>query len=222
MMSIAPQAPKLVARFGAHRVVPAGLALTGVGLGVFSFMTVDTVIWSVYIAVVPLATGMALTMTPLTTLIMSSVPLAKAGVGSAMNDTTRELGGALGVAVLGSVVTAQYASSLAPSIAALPAEAQSFANSGLSGALAVAERIGLDTPAGRALADAGRSAFVDGMGWSAVVGAGVVLLAATLAWFLLPKGTEIPQGAREGVPGDDDAAGDVIDEGILVPSPILD
>ena len=222
MMSVAPQAPRLVARFGAHRVVPVGLALTGVGLGIFSLMTVDSVIWSAYFAVIPLATGMALTMTPLTTLIMSSVPLAKAGVGSAMNDTTRELGGALGVAVLGSVVTARYVSSLAPSIASLPAEAQSFATSGLSGALAVADRIGIDTPAGRSLADAGRSAFVDGMGWSAIVGAVVVLLAAALAWFLLPKSTDVPEGAREGVPGDDDAAGDVIDEGVLIPSPILD
>ncbi len=245
IMSVAPQAPKLVARFGAARVVPVGLGFTALGLAVFSQVGVDTVIWSVYIAIVPLAAGMALTMTPLTTLIMSSVPLGRAGVGSAMNDTTRELGGALGVAVLGSVVTSQYTASLAPSIAGLPAEARAAADSGLTGALAVAERIG-GAP-GAEITAAAQSAFVDGMGTAAVVGALVVFIAAAVAWFLLPKGTTVPQGAVPGtVPADidhgpatveapvgavdevvltpipDGAAGDLVDEGTPTPSPIVD
>ena len=85
---------------------------------------------------------MAITMTPLTSLIMSSVPLGKAGVGSAMNDTTRELGGALGVAVLGSLVTSQYASGIGPDLVGLPEEARQVAESGLSGALQVGSQIG--------------------------------------------------------------------------------
>lgn len=241
IMSVAPQAPKLVARFGAARVVPVGLGLTAFGLGAFSQVGTETVIWSVYGAIVPLAAGMALTMTPLTTLIMSSVPLGRAGVGSAMNDTTRELGGALGVAVLGSVVTSQYTASLAPSIAGLPAEARAAADSGLTGALAVAERIGGVT--GAEITAAAQSAFVDGMGLAAVVGSLVVFTAAAVAWFLLPKGTEVPPGA---VPADvehdqvdivatggaadevaltpihDGAAGDLVDEGTRTPSPIVD
>jgi Na+/melibiose symporter-like transporter len=241
IMSVAPQAPKLVARFGAARVVPVGLGLTATGLAAFSQVGVDTVIWSVYIAIVPLAAGMALTMTPLTTLIMSSVPLGRAGVGSAMNDTTRELGGALGVAVLGSVVTSQYTASLAPSIAGLPGEARAAADSGLTGALAVAERIGGTT--GAEITAAAQAAFVDGMGLAAVVGSLVVFTAAAVAWFLLPKGTEVPPGA---VPADvdrgpvtagvavgatddvvlapipDGAAGELVDEGTPTPSPIVD
>ena len=132
---------------------------------------------------------LALTMSPLTTLIMTSVPLGKAGVGSAMNDTTRELGGALGVAVLGSLVTSTYTSQLGPSLTGLPTAARTAADSGLAGALQVAERMGA---AGNPLADAAKLAFVDGLGVAALVGAIVVLGAATLSWFLLPSGLGVP------------------------------
>ncbi len=205
MMTIAPQVPKLVARFGARNVVPVGLGLVAVGLAVFSQVEVDTSIWFVYLSIIPLAAGMATTMTPLTTLIMSSVPLGKAGVGSAMNDTTRELGGALGVAILGSLVTGRYTTSLAPAIAGLPEEAHSMADSGLTGALAVAERIGGDT--GAQLALAAKEAFVHGLGLAAVVGAIGVAVAAIAANRLLPRGPivmapsgELPDLGDEPVP----------------------
>lgn len=82
MMSIAPQVPKLVARFGAARVVPAGLTFTAIGLLAFSTLETGSSVWNVYLAIIPMAAGMATTMTPLTTLIMTSVPLGKAGVAS--------------------------------------------------------------------------------------------------------------------------------------------
>jgi len=221
MMSLAPQVPKLVARFGTHRVVPTGLTCTAIGLFVFSQMSVSSPLWSIYVSVVPLAAGMALTMTPLTTLIMSSVPLNRAGVGSAMNDTTRELGGALGVAVLGSVVSSVYVDRLAGVTAGLPAPVREIADSGLGGALAVAEKMG---PAGNALADTARQAFVDGMGTTAFAGGIGVLVAAALAARLLPRGGFTPPGAHHGRPGSDEtgAGGDVIDEGVIEASPILD
>ena len=117
MMGLSPQVPKLVARFGVHRIVPLGLSFVATGLLLFSFMGVHTAIWWMYGPVLFLAAGMALTMTPLTTLIMSAVPISKAGMGSAMNDTTRELGGALGVAVLGSLVTSTYTSAVGEAFA---------------------------------------------------------------------------------------------------------
>ena len=218
IMTIAPQVPKVVARFGAHRVVPVGLGFVATGLLVFSQVRVDSSIWIVYLSILPLAAGMATTMTPLTTLIMSSVPLSKAGVGSAMNDTTRELGGALGVAVLGSLVTSTYTSSLNGNVAALPESLREVARSGLAGALGVAEQLG---PNGTALASAAKSAFVDGLGVAALVGAAVVFTAAVAAWHLLPSSHELSAGSKPGVPGDDDAAGDVVDEGVLSPSPII-
>ena len=225
MMAMAPQVPKAVARFGAHRVVPVGLTFIAFGLLVFSRVDVDTPLWFLYLSIIPLAMGMATTMTPLTTLIMSSVPLGKAGVGSAMNDTTRELGGALGVAVLGSLVTSQYGTSLAPAIGGLPAQARAIADSGLAGALKVAEQIG--GSAGGSIADAARGAFVDGIALAAVVGAAVVLLAAVAAWFLLPSSHIVASHGGAGPidptdPHHANAAGDVVDEGELEASPIID
>ena len=121
MMAVAPQVPKLVARFGAAPGRAGRASASSPSAWPCSRQVeVDSSIWFVYCSIIPLAAGMALTMTPLTTLIMSSVPLGKAGVGSAMNDTTRELGGALGVAVLGSVVTSRFTRSLGPALAGLP------------------------------------------------------------------------------------------------------
>jgi EmrB/QacA subfamily drug resistance transporter len=190
MMLVAPRVPKLVARFGAARVVPLGLAVTALGLFAFSTIQVDSSLAIVYLSVLPLGLGMAITMTPLTTLIMSSVPLGRAGVGSAMNDTTRELGGALGVAVLGSVVTSQYTSGLTGIIGQLPEQARAVADSGLAGALAVAGGVG--GTQGELLATAAKEAFVDGLNLAAGIGSVVVFIAAFVAWRLLPPTTSAP------------------------------
>ena len=221
IMSVAPRVPKMVERFGAARVVPVGLCFTATGLAAFSTVGVGSNLLEIYASVLPLAFGMAVTMTPLTTLIMSSVPLGRAGVGSAMNDTTRELGGALGVAVLGSVVTSGYTAGLATSLAGLPDQARGLAGSGLSGALAVAGRVGGEQ--GEALADAARQAFVDGLGMASLVGSAVVFGAALAARFLLPHDREQLAAARRGAPAAaGSAAGTVIDEGEIetAPTPI--
>jgi hypothetical protein len=176
------------------------------------------------LSILPLAMGMALTMTPLTTLIMSSVPLGKAGVGSAMNDTTRELGGALGVAVLGSLVTSRFTSSLGPVVAGLPEQARERAESGLAGALGIAERLG--GAQGEAIAEAAREAFVSGIGLAASVAAVVVLVAAAASAKLLPSSHLAPalglptSGSR--ADADRSAAGEVVDEGAMEPAPVVD
>ncbi|HEY1116873.1 MAG TPA: MFS transporter, partial [Acidimicrobiales bacterium] len=112
------------------------------------------------------------------------------GVGSAMNDTTRELGGSLGVAVLGSVVTSQYTSGVGGSLAALPDQARALADSGLAGALRVAGEIG--GVQGDTIAGAAKAAFVDGLGTAALVGSVVVFVAAFVSWKLLPRTTLAP------------------------------
>jgi len=190
MIMVAPRVPKLVARWGAAKVVPIGLTFTALGLGAFSTVGVDSSLLTVYLCVLPLALGMAITMTPLTTLIMSSVPLGRAGVGSAMNDTTRELGGSLGVAILGSVVTSQYTSGVGGSLAALPDQARALADSGLAGALRVAGEVG--GVQGDTIAGAAKEAFVDGLGTAALVGSMVVFVAAFVSWKLLPRTTPAP------------------------------
>jgi len=183
MMLVSPQVPGLVARFGPRNVVPTGLGIVAFGLFAFSFVGVGTPAWLVLVPALFLATGMALSMTPLTTLIMASVPVTKAGVGSAMNDTTRELGGALGVAVLGSVLTSTYGASLRPVTEDLPAQAREVAETGLTGAMAVAAQMG---EAGEALVDAAKHAFVDGLGLAAIIGAVIVALVALSVRRALP------------------------------------
>ena len=215
IMAVAPRVPTMVERFGAARVVPVGLGFTATGLALFSTVGVDSSLLHVYASVLPLGFGMAVTMTPLTTLIMSSVPLGRAGVGSAMNDTTRELGGALGVAVLGSVVTSQYSSGLASSIAGLPDGVRALADSGLSGALAVAG--GLEPGQGEALVATARQAFVDGLGSAAIVGSVVVFGAALVARFLLPHDhASTAKGRSEAAAS---AAGTVVDDGRVEAEP---
>ena len=206
MMATAPQAPALVARFGAARVVPVGLGSVALGLVLFSQMGVDTPIWFMYGPLLLLGGGMAVTMTPLTTLIMSAVSLGKAGVGSAMNDTTRELGGALGVAVLGSLVTSAYTSSIGDAVRGLGEGERAVAETGLVGAFDVARGMGA---AGGDLIAAANQAFMDGVQLAALTGAAVVALAAVAAWRLLPQAQPAefalpaPADPAEDAPADD-------------------
>ena len=115
---------------------------------------------------------------------MGSLPKEKAGVGSAVNDTTRELGGALGVAVIGSVLSSVYTAHLTDAAAGrLPEQALDTATSSVGAALAVAQRIG---PAAEPLVTAARQAFVDGMVIGSRVTAVVAVLGALVALKWLP------------------------------------
>ncbi|HEX2577823.1 MAG TPA: hypothetical protein VHK88_15840, partial [Aquihabitans sp.] len=107
-----------------------------------------------------------------------------------------------------------------PSVAGLPEQAQQAADSGLTGALAVAEGIGGGP--GEALAQAARQAFVDGLSTAAILGAIAVAGAAAAAWFLLPRGDEVPAGVVPGQAQEEGASGDLVDEGVLTPAPVVD
>lgn len=193
IMLVAPQTPKLGARFGAPRIVATGLGLVAIGMLAVGTVGIDSSYPYVLLTMIPLATGMALTMAPLTASIMVAVPTNRAGVGSAMNDTTRELGGALGVAVLGSIVASRYASEVAASVGGLPEQAAATAESGLAGALLVAGRLGEQ---GADLADAAKEAFLSGLTLATTIGAVVAAVASVLALRLLPP---LRYGARPAV-----------------------
>jgi hypothetical protein len=122
--------------------------------------------------------------------IMGAVPKEKAGIGSAMNDATRELGGTIGVAVVGSVYASVYAATLtATSIAQqLPAPALATARSSMAGALGVASRL-YEGEATRLVAAANR-AFLHGLTAGSWVAAGVALAGAALAVAFLPARPE--------------------------------
>jgi EmrB/QacA subfamily drug resistance transporter len=176
MMAFATISPSFVERFGPRRVVTAGMALTGVGVLGLSALDVSTpyVVLGIFLFVMGMGAG--LVMPPSTTSIMSTLPLGKAGVGSAVNDTTREIGAALGVGIMGSVLASQYQSSLKVAIAGLPAAAREHANTGVGEALQIAQRLG-GTAGGR-LAEGARAAFLDGMQVSLWVAAALLLAGA--------------------------------------------
>jgi EmrB/QacA subfamily drug resistance transporter len=185
----APLSARLTEKVGSKIVVTTGLVIVAIALTVISGVEVDGGYGRVALALSIMGFGMGMTMAPATDSIMGSLPLAKAGVGSAMNDTTRQVGGALGVAVLGSVLASTYSAAMTPLVTALPPPAAELALDSVGGAARVAGEIG---EAGAALVRAAASAFVDGMGNAALVAAGVALAGAMVAAVFLPARPDDP------------------------------
>jgi len=195
MMVVAPNSPRLAARFGANRVVAFGLVCVSCAMFLFTISRIDTSYWALLPVMMTMAGGMALVIPSMTGSIMSAVPLGKAGVGSAMNDTTRELGGALGVAVLGSLVASRYGTKLEPALSLLPDELRQRAGESLAGALQAAGT--MDGETGAAVNRIAREAYVSGLHVSAIVAGSVVLLASGIVHRKLPAGNPHAQGAAE-------------------------
>jgi MFS transporter, DHA2 family, integral membrane protein len=187
MMIVAPQTPKLSARFGANRAVAGGMLLVALGFALLAGLQPQSSYFYVLLAFIPFISGMALTMSPMTSAIMSAVPARRAGAGSAMNDATRELGAALGIAVLGSIAASRYTASLNSVLGRVPAGDRSAARASLSGALQVAAKIG--GSAGRALQHASQVAFIDGIRLASVVGVVLALVASGFVFRNLPATT---------------------------------
>jgi EmrB/QacA subfamily drug resistance transporter len=188
-----PLSAKLTERLGIRLVVPAGLTAVSAALYLLSVADATSGYGLIAGALVLLGLGMASAMAPATDAIMGSLPEAKMSVGSAINDTTRVAGGALGVAVLGSLLASGYRGSMDSAVSALPLQARELAQDSLAGALAVSERVG----DGR-LAAAAQDAFVSGMHTAALVAAAVALTGALVAAVFLPS--EVREPAREVVP----------------------
>jgi MFS family permease len=189
MMTMAPMSARFVERFGARAVVSAGLTFVATGLFLASLLGATTPYILLAGVLVVMATGMSITMAPATASIMTSLPLRKAGVGSAWNDTTRELGGALGVAVLGSVMASQYTSELTSRLAGIPAEVGRVAETSVGAAVQISTE--LPATLGDALSAGAKSAFMDAMGVALVVAAGVAVAAAAVVRRYLPGPIEV-------------------------------
>ena len=175
----------LTERLGTKLVVGGGLLLVAGALGAFTTIGVETeYLWKVAGALTTMGFGMGLAMAPATEAIMGALPQAKAGIGSAMNDVVREVGGTLGVAVLGSLVSTSYASGMDGATAALPPEAAEAASDSVGAAHGVAAEIG---GAGAQLIAAADQSFVDAMSTASTLAAGVALIGALLALAFLPS-----------------------------------
>ncbi|TDC25874.1 MFS transporter [Streptomyces sp. 8K308] len=169
-------APRLAARAGTRATCVAGLLLISTGLAVLAQLDSSSSYWLLLCGLLPLGAGMGLAMTPATTAITDALPPSQQGIGSAVNDLTRELGGALGIAVLGSIMQSAYRDQL--DLSGLPGPVAAQARD----SVAVALRLG--SPA----ADRAREAFADGMSTALICAAVVVVCAAAAVAALLRHG----------------------------------
>ena len=190
MILVSPRSPAVAEKIGVRNTTRLGFALMALGFVGFTFLDANSGYGLFAASIMGVAGGLALLMPPSTSAIIASLPLAKAGVGSAVNDVNREVGGAIGIAMLGSILNSVYRSSidLTEVDAAVPdaaraqfAEAEEAITEGIAGAQAVSAEItklpfpGADKIA-QLIQDASSSAFVSGMGISFAVAAGIAVV----------------------------------------------
>jgi hypothetical protein len=197
-----PTGMPLSRRIGTRATVAIGMAIVAAGLLVFRMAGVTDGYPYAAVTLFLVGGGMGLAMGPLTVIMVRTLPIAKQGVASAMNGTARELGGALGVAILGSLAAPVYADGVRPVTALLPPQAAAAVGDSLAGAGAVAARM----QGGQAALILGlaRASFVDGMAFAVLLGAAVALVGAAVALALLPGrttaiGMAAPTGAAAAV-----------------------
>ncbi|PRX48645.1 EmrB/QacA subfamily drug resistance transporter [Prauserella shujinwangii] len=190
MMITSGVAPRLAERVGARATMVAGILLTAAGLALLAtLVSVDGGYLAVLPGMIAMGTGMGLSMPPATAAITSALPRERQGVASALNDVTREFGTALGVALLGALLSAGYRSAITPRLDGIPAGTADAAREGIANALEAAHG-----PGARALVRAARESFVDG--WQTAMWAGVAIM-AVLVVGLLARGPRNPAPTAE-------------------------
>ena len=186
-----PLAARGAQRFGTKPLVVTGLVSMAVGFGVAGSMPGDSPYGLVVLAMLFMGGGLGLVNAPATEAIMGSLPPAKAGVGSAVNDTTRELGGTLGVALVGSLFSSVYAAKISTALAPLPlpAEAKVLAGESAGAAAEVARRVGEAAgPQAQQMVQAAiNSSFMSGFHAGSWLAVGIVLMGAAIAFRFLPS-----------------------------------
>ncbi|MFD7867537.1 MFS transporter [Streptomyces sp. NPDC059783] len=182
-MVFAPRARHVVARFGARAVCTVGMLAVAAGLAAFALFDADTPVWVMCVVFFVQGTGMAHVMPPVTVAVMQALPREKAGSGSAVNNTFRQVGGALGIAVLGSVLSTVYRGDIEDHLGAVPAAVRDVAGESIEATLGVAEKMG---PAGTPLVAAANDAFMSAMHVTAFCSAGVAALGALVVALFLP------------------------------------
>lgn len=221
IMLSAPRSAALVRRFGARIVVATGVFTVACALGFYVFVQNDSPLWMVEIGLVLMGLGMGNVMAPATESIMSAVPRDKAGAGSAVNNTVRQVGGALGVAILGSVMSSSYRGAIGSSVDVLPVRFRDSAGESIGGTM---EAVGRTSEAVRhgtlppeaahglpGLVDAARDSFAHAMHvtsvWSfAFAAVGAVVVAVFLPGRLVAGRRSDEQSA----PGDTAPVADVV------------
>jgi DHA2 family multidrug resistance protein-like MFS transporter len=190
----APRSAAMVQRYGPKAVCAVGMLLVSLTLGTFTLVTATTPIWVLLTVFFVQGVGMANVIPPTTEAVISSLPREKAGVGSAVSNTVRQVGGALGVAVLGSVLSQVYRGQISGHLVGLPAGLRDTAAESIASTYAVAARMG---PAGAALLGPADDAFVQAMHWAAggSTVAALIGAAAVLRWLPRQSAQHVPAAA---------------------------
>jgi EmrB/QacA subfamily drug resistance transporter len=208
LLVLAPTSARIVERVGTKAVLGTGLLIVSTALALQTTLEVSSPTIQVIGLTMLLAAGMANVMAPATESIMGSLPRAKAGVGSAVNDTTRQVGGAIGVALLGSLLSSVYRSDVREGLAgtALPPELLDAASSSVQAAVRIGEPAGA---AGEHIVTTAHAAFLSGYHLAVLVAAGFTLIGAAAVFLWLPARAPDAGGPRAGAgaPGGDGAVG---------------
>jgi Na+/melibiose symporter-like transporter len=182
----APLSTRWVRRWGNKVVVAIGMAIVAISL--LSMLTLTTTSSAAHVVVITmiLGLGMANIMAPATESIMGSLPRAKAGVGSAMNDTTRQVGGAVGVALLGSILSSQYGANVSNALRGhVPDSLLAGARDSVGAAVGLSQKAAA-RPFAAQIVDAAHHSFVSGMHSAVLVAAGIVVIGAVGVLRFLP------------------------------------
>ncbi|MEU9191020.1 MFS transporter [Streptomyces sp. NPDC048484] len=182
----APRARLVVDRLGYRVTTTGGMLTIAAMLAAFTVLDADTPIWILEVIFFLMGAGMAHIMTPASVVIMQALPREKAGSASALSNTFRQVGGALGIAVLGSVLSAAYRSGIEDK---LPPAARHEAGESIEATLGFAAKLG---PKGDALVGPANDAFLHAMHVTALCGAGVALVGALVVGLFLPGRTPAP------------------------------
>jgi EmrB/QacA subfamily drug resistance transporter len=186
-LPVSTVAASLSERLGQRPVMSVGFVMAAGGLALMSFASADTGYWLFLVASLVLAVGVGLSMTPATNAIVKSLPAAKQGVASAVNDTAREIGSAFGVAILGSAFNIGYRHTIDPNLGSLPSGVAAGAHEAPAIALRAAGGLGAR---GVQLATDTRVAFMSGLRYGLVVAAIALLVGALYVGLRAPDREE--------------------------------
>ena len=184
MLPLSTVAATLAERWGQRVVGTIGLSITAVGFVTMAAMNTGSGYTHFVIAMMMVGVGMALAMTPSTNAIVGSLPREKQGVASAVNDTSRELGAAFGIAVLGSAFNSGYHTKIDSVVSTLPAQIGSVVRESPAAGIVTARKMG---DAGSALLNQAREGFIVGMRWALLVGAAMLVIGAAFTWLRAPR-----------------------------------
>ena len=172
---IAPRSAPLVDRFGVRAVGVAGMLLNAIAIGGWAFIGADSPIWIVALLFFVQGAGLGVAIPAATASVMQALPRERAGAGSALSNTARQVAVALSVAVLGSILAQAYRSSLSPTLAQAPGSARNAAGTSITATQALAQHLG---PAGRFLLAPADASFVDAMRITTAIAAGLAIIGA--------------------------------------------